>query len=124
MEDLPPERNGWLAAARDPIVGAALALLHRKPSHSWTLQDLASEAGTCRSVLAERFDRYLGEPPLAYLTRWRLQLASRLLETSQKTIQQIAAEVGYDSEAGFNRAFKREFGTPPARRRKQMASQR
>jgi transcriptional regulator GlxA family with amidase domain len=124
MEALPPERNGWLAAARDPIVGAALALLHRRPSDNWTLPSLAEAAGTCRSVLAERFDRYLGEPPLTYLTRWRMQLASRLLETSQKTIQQIAAEVGYESEAAFNRAFKREVGLPPARRRKLVASQR
>jgi AraC-like DNA-binding protein len=122
MEDLPPERDGWLAAARDPIVGAALALMHRKPHDAWTLPSLAAEAGTCRTVLCERFDRYLGEPPLTYLTRWRLQLASRLLETTQKSIQHIAAEVGYESEAAFNRAFKREFGVPPARRRKLYAA--
>jgi AraC-like DNA-binding protein len=121
MEQLPPEQAGWLAAARDPIVGAALALLHGKPFHDWTLEGLAAEAGTSRSVLSERFARYLGEPPLAYLARWRLQLASRLLETSRKPIQQIAAETGYASEAAFNRAFKREFGAPPARYRKRHA---
>jgi AraC-like DNA-binding protein len=121
MEQLPPEQPGWLAAARDPIVGAALALLHRKPFHAWTLEGLAAEAGTSRSVLAERFTRYLGDPPLTYLARWRLQLASRLLETTRKTIQQIATDVGYDSEASFNRAFKREFGNPPARYRKRIA---
>jgi AraC-like DNA-binding protein len=119
MEQLPPEQPGWLAAARDPIVGAALALLHRKPFHDWTLEGLAAEAGTSRTVLSERFARYLDQPPLAYLARWRLQLASRLLETTHKTIQQIATEVGYDSEASFNRAFKREFGLPPARHRKE-----
>ena len=127
MEQLPPEQSGWLAAARDPIVGAALALLHRKPFRDWTLESLAAEAGTSRSVLSERFARYLGEPPLTYLARWRLQLASRLLETTRKTIQQVAAEVGYDSQASFNRAFKREFGHPPARYRKEhagLASQR
>jgi AraC-like DNA-binding protein len=127
MEQLPPEQSGWLAAARDPIVGAALALLHRKPFRDWTLEGLAAEAGTSRSVLSERFARYLGEPPLTYLARWRLQLASRLLETTRKTIQQVAAEVGYDSEASFNRAFKREFGHPPARYRREhagLASQR
>jgi AraC-like DNA-binding protein len=121
MEDLPPERDGWLAAARDPIVGAALALIHRDPHRDWTLHNLAQEAGTSRSVLCERFDRYLGEPPLTYLTRWRLQLASRLLETTRRPIQQIAAEIGYESEAAFNRAFKREFGAPPARHRKHFA---
>ena len=121
MEQLPPEQPGWLAAARDPIVGAALALLHRKPFRDWTLEVLAAEAGTSRSVLSDRFTRYLGDPPLTYLARWRLQLASRLLETTRKTIQQIATEVGYDSEASFNRAFKREFGNPPARYRKRLA---
>jgi AraC-like DNA-binding protein len=119
-EQLPPEQVGWLAGARDPIVGGALALLHRKPFHAWTLDTLVLELGTSRSVLMERFSQYLGEPPLTYLTRWRLQLASRLLETSRrKTIMQVAAEVGYESEAAFNRAFKREFGAPPARYRKQ-----
>lgn len=118
MEALPPERDGWLAAARDPIVGAALARMHRTPFANWTLHTLASDIGASRSVLNERFARFLGEPPLAYLTRWRLQLAARLLETSHGTVQQIAAEAGYDSEAAFNRAFKREYGEPPARYRK------
>lgn len=99
MQGLPPEQSGWLAGARDPVVGAALALMHRKPFENWTLERLAAEAGASRTVLAERFTRYLAEPPLAYLGRWRLQLASRLLETSHKTVQQIASEVGYDSEA-------------------------
>ena len=123
MEQLPPEQPGWLAAARDPIVGAALALLHGKPFHDWTLEGLAAEAGTSRTVLSDRFARYLDDPPLTYLARWRLQLASRLLETTRKTVQQIATEVGYDSEASFNRAFKREFGLPPARYRNERAGQ-
>jgi AraC-like DNA-binding protein len=118
MEALPPEHTGWLAAARDPVVGASLACIHSKPFHAWTLDGLALAAGASRSVLSERFVRHLGEPPLAYLARWRLQLAARRLETTQKTVQQIAAEAGYDSEASFNRAFKREFGAPPARYRR------
>ena len=121
MEQLPPEQTGWLAGARDPIVGAALAALHRKPSHRWTLEELAAEGATSRSVLAERFTRFLGEPPLTYLARWRLQLAARLLRTTLKAVLQVAAEVGYDSEAAFNRAFKREFGSPPAQYRKKLA---
>lgn len=121
MAQLPPEQAGWLAGARDPIVGSTLALLHRRPCHSWTVAELAAEVGASRSVLAERFGRFLGEPPLGYLTRWRLQLATGLLET-RKTIVQVASEVGYESEAAFNRAFKREFGLPPAQYRRKRAA--
>jgi AraC-like DNA-binding protein len=120
VEQLPAEQTGWLAGARDEVVGSALALMHQKPFHPWTLAELASEAGTSRSVLAERFARYLDESPLAYLARWRLQLAARLLQTTKSTVLQVAAEVGYDSEAAFNRAFKREFSLPPGQFRKQM----
>lgn len=120
MEELPPEQIGWLAGARDPVVGAALALLHRKPCHSWSVAELACEAATSRTVLLERFDRFLGEPPLTYLARWRLQLAARKLQTTQETVLNVAADVGYESEAAFNRAFKREFGLPPARYRKTL----
>jgi AraC-like DNA-binding protein len=122
MEEMPPEQIGWLAGARDPVVGSALALLHRKPCHAWTLAELAAEAGTSRSVLLQRFDRFLGEPPLTYLARWRLQLAARKLQTTQETVLNVAADVGYGSEAAFNRAFKREFGVPPARYRKNFTS--
>ena len=118
MERLPPEQTGWLAGARDPIVGACLALLHQQPYRRWRLAELASKVGASRSVLAERFAQLLGEGPLTYLARWRLQLAARLLQTSRKTIVQVASEVGYESEAAFNRAFKREFAAPPAKYRK------
>jgi AraC-like DNA-binding protein len=121
MEQLPPEQTGWLAGARDPVVGAALALLHRKPSHAWTLAELAEDIGASRSVLADRFARFLGEPPLTYLARWRLQLAARRLQTTRDVILQIATDVGYESEAAFNRAFKREFGLPPAQYRRKLA---
>lgn len=121
MGQLPPEQIGWLAGARDPVVGAALALLHRRPCYHWTMAELAAEVGASRSVLAERFARFLGEPPLTYLARWRLQLAARKLQTTQNTIVQVASDVGYESEAAFNRAFKREFGLPPAQYRKKLA---
>jgi AraC-like DNA-binding protein len=121
MERLPPEQTGWLAGARDAVVGGALALMHKRPFYPWTLAELAAEAGTSRSVLAQRFTLYLGEPPLAYLARWRLQLAARLLETTPQTVVQVASEVGYDSEAAFNRAFKREFGIPPGQFRKRAS---
>jgi len=116
---LPPEQTGWLAGARDVEVGKTLALMHRKPEQPWTLADLAKEAGLSRSVLAERFRHYLGETPMAYLTRWRLQLGAEMLGSTSYSVAQIAAEVGYESEAAFNRAFKREFQAPPARFRTQ-----
>ena len=118
MEALPPEQTGWLAGARDPVVGGVLALLHRKPRHHWSIDELAVETGVSRSVLAERFSRFLGEPPLTYLARWRWQLAARMLQTSRETVLQAASEVGYNSEAAFNRAFKREFGIPPGQFRR------
>jgi AraC-like DNA-binding protein len=115
---LPPEQTGWLAAARDPIVGDALAAIHRDPARPWTLDELARAAGTSRTVLVERFARYLGESPQTYLARWRLQHAARLLETTDRTVLDVALEAGYASEASFNRAFKRRFDLPPARYRR------
>jgi len=112
---LPAGHTGWLAGARDPEVGKALALLHGSPARPWTLAGLAREVGVSRSVLAERFRLFLGEPPMAYLTRWRLQVGAQLLQTTSRSIAQIAADVGYESEPGFNRAFRRAHGTPPAR---------
>lgn len=121
---LPRQQTGWLAGVRDPEVGKALALLHRKPTHPWTIASLATEVGTSRSVLALRFRRYLSETPIAYLTRWRLQLGAQMLTSTNNSIAQIAGEVGYDSEPSFNRAFKREFVLPPARFRSQSKSAR
>jgi AraC-like DNA-binding protein len=119
IASLPAEQTGWLAGARDSEVGKTLALMHREPSRPWTLADLAKEAGVSRSVLAERFRHYLKETPIAYLTRWRLQLGAQMLGSTNYSVSQIAGDVGYESEAAFNRAFKREFGIPPARFRTQ-----
>jgi AraC-like DNA-binding protein len=116
---LPPEQTGWLAGVRDPEVGKALALMHRQPAHPWTIAALANEVGISRSVLAERFRLYLSETPIAYLTGWRLQLGAQMLKSTSSSVAQIAAEVGYESEPSFNRAFKRKFGLPPARFRNQ-----
>jgi AraC-like DNA-binding protein len=115
VELLPSDQTGWLAGARDPNVGNALALMHGHPSDSWTIAELARRVGVSRSVLAERFRHFLGMPPMAYLTRWRLQLGAQLLTATNRSVAQIAAEAGYESEPAFNRAFKREFGSPPAR---------
>jgi AraC-like DNA-binding protein len=124
LRDLPPGQTGWLAGARDPEVGKALTLLHHRPAHPWTVAELAREAGVSRTVLADRFRHFLGEPPMAYLTRWRLRLGARALGTTSHSVAQIAADAGYESEAAFNRAFKREYGTPPARYRKARAGDR
>jgi AraC-like DNA-binding protein len=114
VDALPPEQTGWLAGLRDPAVGKALALLHGQPARSWTLAALSLAAGLSRSSLHERFAHLLGQPPMQYLTRWRMQLAAaRLRDTDAKHLH-IAHEVGYDSEAAFSRAFKREVGVSPA----------
>jgi len=118
IASLDPSETGWLAGLRDPRVAAALTALHRDPARSWTVADLAAEAGTSRSVLAGKFRHYLNEPPIAYLQRWRLHLGARLLEQTDRGVAEIAMQVGYDSEAAFNRAFKREFSEPPARYRR------
>jgi AraC-like DNA-binding protein len=115
---IPAGESGWLSGARDAEVGKALALLHRQTAHPWTIAELADQVGVSRSVLAERFRQFVGEPPIAYLTKWRLHLAARALTTTSHSVAEIGMEVGYDSEAAFNRAFKRQFGHPPARYRK------
>jgi AraC-like DNA-binding protein len=114
---LPEQELGWLTGARDPIVGKCLGLMHGRVAHPWTIVGLADECGISRSALVERFTRYLSEPPMTYLTRWRLQLAARSLEKTSRGVADIAADVGYESEAAFNRAFKREFGLPPGKYR-------
>jgi AraC-like DNA-binding protein len=117
VSTLSEQERGWLAGARDPIVGKGLGLLHGRVTHPWTIQALADEVGISRSALVDRFTKYLSEPPMAYLTRWRLQLAARSLERTSRGVADIAADVGYESEAAFNRAFKRQFGQPPGRYR-------
>lgn len=119
---LPEHETGWLAGARDPIVSKSLAMLHARVDHPWTIAELAEGVGVSRTALVDRFSKYLAEPPMAYLTRWRLRLAAQALTTTPRGVADIAAEVGYESEAAFNRAFKREFGTPPARYRREQRS--
>jgi AraC-like DNA-binding protein len=124
IKDLPDGETGWLAGLRSPHVAKALALLHGRPAHPWTVEEVARKVGLSRTVLAERFMHYLGLPPIQYLTRWRLSLAADRLRDGSTSIGRVAEQVGYDSEASFTRAFKRAFGLPPAtwRRRKAQAS--
>lgn len=114
VDTLPPEGSGWLAGLRDRFVGRALALLHEQPAQAWTLDELGRQVGLSRSALHERFVELIGQPPMQYLTHWRMQLASNLLRGSNANVASIALEVGYDSEAAFARAFKRIVGQPPA----------
>lgn len=122
ITQLPQTQTGWLAGVRDPDVGKALALLHQQPARPWTIATLAAEVGVSRSVLAERFQHYLTDTPISYLTRWRLHLAARLLTSTSKSVAEVAGDIGYESEPSFNRAFKREFDLPPARFRSQAKS--
>ncbi len=121
VESLPPEGKGWLAGVRDAQVGRALALMHSEPGKTWTVDKLAREVALSRSALAERFSALVGEPPMQYLMRWRLALAAQTLRSGGDAIARVAEQSGYESEAAFNRAFKREFGTPPAAWRRQRA---
>lgn len=122
LESLPAGSTGWLAGLRDPQLGRALALIHRAPARPWTIDDLARAAGLSRSVFCARFLRLLGQPPMQYLARWRMEAAASLLRNSRAPVASVALEVGYESEAAFARAFKREVGTSPARWRREHVS--
>jgi AraC family transcriptional regulator, alkane utilization regulator len=121
VETLPPGQTGWLAGLRDPHVGQALGLIHQSPARPWTVQSLGRAVGLSRSTLAERFSALIGQPPMQYLTQWRLALAAHQLQVSQRPAGSVAEEVGYDSVAAFGRAFKRKFGMPPAAWRRRGA---
>ena len=114
MNEQAEGRTGWLAGVGDRIVGAALNALHKSPAHAWTLEELARTAGTSRSVLAERFQQLVGSSPMQYLTQWRMLLASNLLCRSNAPLASIAQDVGYQTDTAFSRAFRREYGAPPA----------
>jgi AraC-like DNA-binding protein len=118
IESLPPDQTGWLAGVRDRFVGRALSLLHARPVHPWTVDELARKVGLSRSALAQRFTELLGQPPMQYLARWRMQIAAQELLASSKSLAAVAEQIGYESEAAFSRAFRREFGMPPAGWRK------
>ncbi|MBV6699977.1 AraC family transcriptional regulator [Kitasatospora aureofaciens] len=104
---------GWAAALNDPPVSAALHAIHRNPSAPWTVARLAAEAGLSRATFAKRFRSLIGQPPLGYLTWWRMTTAARLLRTSDAPLRSIAAKVGYTSEFAFANAFKRTHGAAP-----------
>jgi len=121
VEEQPHDQGGWLGALRDPQIGAAIGLIHREPQRNWSVSELAREVAMSRSIFASKFSSLVGEPPLTYLTNWRLWQASRLLAEGNISVGETALRVGYESEAAFSKAFKRHFGQSPlAYRRSQV----
>jgi len=114
MEALPANQTGWFAGLRDPAVGCALAQMHQRPSHAWTVESLAREANVSRSVMAERFSHFVGQSPMNYLCKLRMAIGADLLRDGAQSVTRVAGQVGYETDAAFNRAFRREFGLPPA----------
>jgi AraC-like DNA-binding protein len=113
---------GWLGAAKDPDIGRSLRLIHDKPAHPWGLEDLAHRVGMSRSNFAARFSELVGEPPMQYASRWRLQVAASLLLEQHMRVSEVASRVGYSSLAAFTRAFTRAYGQAPGKWRKQAAA--
>lgn len=124
VETAPAESRGWIAGLNDRFVGRALALMHGKPGDNWTVEKLARQVGLSRSALADRFVHVLGEPPISYLSRWRLCLAAQKLANTRRTVESIATDAGYESSGAFSHAFKRTFGKPPSIWRKRSRRQR
>jgi AraC-like DNA-binding protein len=123
VDSLPETQTGWLAGMRDPTVGRALSLMHEGPSEPWTLESLGERAGLSRSAFHERFTHFIGQPPMQYLTQWRMQVASGMLRDTNAKLTEVALNVGYDSEAAFSRAFKRVSGVAPGAWRKDRQAQ-
>jgi len=113
LAELPLSERGWLRALADARLGAALQLIHQHPEAHWTVAQLARRVGLSRSSFAARFSELVGEPPLAYATRWRMHYAQRLLRASSDGVARIAERVGYKAEPAFSRAFKRFVGLAP-----------
>jgi AraC-like DNA-binding protein len=120
MDQLAADNTSWLSGLRDPLVGRALSLLHARPAHAWTLEELSAQAGASRSALAERFTQLVGHPPIQYLTQWRMQIAAKRLADRGAKVATVARDVGYESEAAFSRAFKKCVGRSPSEWRSAM----
>jgi transcriptional regulator GlxA family with amidase domain len=122
LKDQPEGSAGWLGALRDPSIGTALGLIHKAPEKQWTVPSLAAQVGMSRSPFAARFTALVGQAPMSYLKRWRLQLAAKLLQNQTLALSIIAEQVGYESTPAFSRVFKREFGMAPGQYRRSGAT--
>ncbi len=120
-QEEPCTLSGWAAALADPAIGRALDAIHRDPARHWTVEELGARAGMSRAGFARRFAALVGQPPLAYLTWWRLVNGARMLRESDASVAEVAERMGYASEFAFGNAFKREFGVPPGRFRRSPA---
>lgn len=114
LESIPAQATGWLNGMRDPVVGRAIAMIHARPGEKWSIKRLAEHVAISPSRFAARFMVAIGDSPMAYVTKWRMNIAGRLLDSTQKTISEISTDVGYENLAAFSRAFKRHVGIPPA----------
>jgi AraC-like DNA-binding protein len=123
IDNLPTEEPSWFSGLRDPHIGAALNLIHGRWREEWTVDKLAREVGLSRSVFASRFAHFVGQAPIHYMTAWRMQLATHLLQRNGTNISRVASEVGYDSEAAFCRTFKRCVGVTPGHWRRRLPSE-
>ncbi|GAA1597047.1 AraC family transcriptional regulator [Kribbella hippodromi] len=116
-----PTESGWARALTDPAVVQGLELIHEQPGAAWTVAELAAGVGLSRAAFARRFTDAVGEPPLTYLSRWRMTTAARLLRDHDRPLATVAKQIGYTSEFAFAKAFKRDFGVAPGTYRKQLA---
>lgn len=123
MDECPSHAPGWAGALKDPAIAPALAAMHADPANPWTVESLAARAGLSRAAFAKKFHTMVGEPPLTYLTRWRMTTAARLLRESDAPLAAVAARTGYGSEFAFAKAFKREYGQAPGGYRRAHAAQ-
>ena len=114
VDSLPEHSTGWLSALKDPVIGRAIEIIHAQPGYKWSVKNLADKVTISPSRFVARFSETLGESPMIYITKWRMYIATQMLDDNQFSIDQIASEVGYESMAAFSRAFKRHIGLPPA----------
>ncbi|RKH12982.1 AraC family transcriptional regulator [Corallococcus sp. CA053C] len=117
LDSQPVGAGGWFGALRDPQIGRALSLIHESPEQPWTVESLAARVALSRAAFARRFGELVGEPPLKYLTRWRMSLAAKILKTTRESVDEVATRVGYDSTTGFGKAFQRHLRVSPGRYR-------
>jgi transcriptional regulator GlxA family with amidase domain len=124
LEGQPVGAGGWFGALRDPAIAKALSLIHEQPQRPWSVASLARQVAHSRATFARRFAELVGETPVAYLTRWRMCLATKLLTETELSLEEIAARIGYETAAAFSKAFRRSYGDAPGRFRSGLRTSR